>query len=236
MSSARNVVVCLAAALALAGCDRKEETTAPVESDPALSRALDGEVMVDPEMAGEQGAAVAVDEGQVTLPALDRSPEAIAAAKAKAVDMFGGRLLTAPLPVAGGAAALAEGAATAAQVAQASKLGRTDCAGKIQYSATWAARLPVDIPIYPNGAVQEAAGIDSPDCALRVVTYLTPVTTEDVVNFYYTSARRNGYGAEYRLDGEDRVLGGRKGGKAYVIYVRAQDGGVTEVNLVTSGK
>ncbi|SFF75007.1 hypothetical protein SAMN05518801_101222 [Novosphingobium sp. CF614] len=234
-ASARLTVLGLAGTLLLAGCGSDKAPTGN-ETDPALSGALGDRIMVDPEMAGQDGAALAPNGGQITLPPEDRSPEAIADARAKAAQMVGGALLPAPQPGQGAAAALAESAATAAQVAQASKAASADCSAKVQYSNTWAARLPADIPVYPRGAVQEAAGIDGDGCALRVVNFVTPVTPGDVISFYYTKASRAGYGAEYKLDGNDHVLGGRKEGKAYVVYARKLDGGITEVDLVTSGK
>lgn len=233
---ARLVMLGLAGTLLLAGCGAKDKKPAAEESDPAMSGALSDQIMVDPEMAGQQGAAVAVNNSPITLPPQDRSPEAIALAKGKAAEMLGGSLLAAPKPAQGGASSLAEGAATAAQVAQASKLAHTDCTSKVQYSNTWAAKLPAELPVYPRGAVQEAAGTDNDGCALRVVNFLTPVTPEDVISFYYTSASKGGYGAEYKLDGKDHALGGSKGGKAYVVYARKLDSGITEVDLVTSGK
>lgn len=234
--SARFVALGLAGTLLLAGCGTKDKKPADSESDPALSGALGDRIMVDPEMAGQDGAAPAPHGGQITVPPADRSPEAIEAAKAKAAALAGGKLLPAPQPAQGGVNTLTEGAATAAQVAQAAKVAHTDCASKVQYSNTWATRLPADMPVYPRGAVQEAAGIDSDACALRVVNFITPVTPADVMSFYYTSASRGGYGAEYKLDGNDHVLGGHKNGKAYVVYARKQDNGLTEVDLVTSGK
>jgi len=56
------------------------------------------------------------------------------------------------------------------------------------------------------------------------------------VRFYYSMAQRGGYTAEYRVDGGDHVIGGRKGGQAFVAYARKLGSGVTEVDLVTSGK
>lgn len=233
---ARLTVAGLAGTLLLAGCGSDDKQPSGNETDPAMSGALGDQIMVDPEMAGEDGAALSADSGQITLPPEDRSPEAIEDAKDKAAKAVGGKLLPAPQPAQGGAAALAESAATAAQVAQASKTAHTDCASKVEYSNTWAAKLPADIPVYPRGAVQEAAGIDSDSCALRVVNYATPVSPQDVISFYYTKAEKAGYGAEYKLDGTDHVLGGRKGAKAYVVYARKLDSGVTEVDLVVSGK
>lgn len=235
-NTARLMALGLAGTLVLAGCNSDKKKPEGAETDPAMSGALGDQIMVDPDMAGQDGAALAANGGQITLPPEDRSPEAVAAAKADAAAVVGGKLSAAPQPQKGGAAALTEAAATAAQVAQASKAARTDCAAKVEYSNTWAARLPAEIPVYPRGAVREAAGTDRDGCALRVVNYATPVAPGDVMSFYYTMAGRGGYGADYRLDGNDHVIGGRKGGRAFVVYARKLDNGVTEVDLVTSGK
>jgi hypothetical protein len=234
--TAHLMVAGLAGTLLLAGCGSKDKAPEGTETDPAMTGALGDQIMVDPEMAGQDGAALAANSGKITLPPEDRSPEAIADAKTQAAAVAGGKLLAAPQPAQGGAGALAEGAATAAQVAAASKAAHTDCTTKVQYSNTWAARLPTAFPVYPRGAVQEAAGVDSDACALRVVNYATPVSPDDVISFYYTRASRSGYGAEYKMDGGDHVLGGRKGAEAYVVYARKLDNGITEVDLVTSGK
>lgn len=235
-NTARFLALGLAGTLALAGCNSDKKQPEGTETDPAISGALGDQIMVDPDMAGEQGAALSADGGRITLPPEQRSPDAVRAAKADAADVAGGRLSLAPQPQKGSAEPLTEAAATAAQVAQAAKAASTDCAAKVEYSNTWAARLPAEIPVYPRGAVQEAAGTDRDGCALRVVSYATPVTPEDVMSFYYTMANKAGYGAEYRLDGNDHVIGGRKAGKAYVVYARKLPSGLTEVDLVTSGK
>jgi hypothetical protein len=226
----------IAGTLLLAGCNSDHKQPSGGETDPALSDALGDPMMVDPEMAGEQGAAVAPADGKITIPPQDRTPEAIAAAKKQAAQLAGGTLKAAPTPARGGAGGLAASAATAAQVAASAKAAGVDCSAKVQYSNTWAAKLPAELPVYPRGAVQEAAGIDSQACALRVVNFATPVSVDDVVGFYYTKAAAAGYGAEYKLDGNDHVLGGRKDGKAYVVYARKLASGLTEVDLVTSGK
>lgn len=233
---ARCMALGLAGTLLLAGCSSKDKAPTGGETDPAMSDALGDQIMVDPNMAGQDGTALAANDGKITVPPADLTPEAIADAKQKAAAMAGGTLLAAPQPATGGAADLAESAATAAQIAKAAKLAHTDCASKVQYSNTWAAKLPAALPVYPRGAVQEAAGVDSKDCALRVVSFATPVTPQDVISFYYTKASKAGYGAEYKMDGNDHVLGGRKGGQAYVVYARKRDGGITEVDLVTSGQ
>jgi hypothetical protein len=226
-------LLALAGALALAGCNSKQKPEA-AESDSAIGGSLGDRIVVDPEKAG--GSTSAASGAAITLAPAARTPEAVAAAKKSAADAAGGKLLPAPAPQKGGAPALAQNAASAAQITDAARKAKTDCAGKVQYSEAWAKKLPAAIPVYPRGAVQEAAGTDAEGCALRVVNYAVPVSPEDVVSFYYSMAQRGGYSAEYRLDGGDHVIGGRKGGQAYVVYARKLDGGVTEVDLVASGK
>lgn len=225
----------LSAALLLAGCGSGQKEPASGESDPAVSGALGDQIMVDPNMSGANGSAVAANNGKIEIPPQQRSPEAIQAARDEAMVQAGGNLKSAPAPQTGSASSLVESAATAAQVAQEAKASSADCTKKAQYSATWAAKLPKDLPVYPRGAVQEAAGTDADGCRLRVVNFVSPVTVGDVIDFYYTKATGAGYGAQYRLDGTDHVLGGRKGGQSYLVYARKLGNGLTEVDLIASG-
>jgi hypothetical protein len=225
----------MSAALLLAGCGSGKDAPAPAESDPAVSGALGDQIMVDPGMSGANGSALAVNTGKIELPPQQRSPEAIQAARDEAMVQAGGNLKSAPAPQTGSASSLVESAATAAQVAQEAKAASADCTKKAQYSATWAAKLPKDLPVYPRGAVQEAAGTDADGCRLRVVNFISPVGVGDVIDFYYTKATGAGYGAEYRMDGTDHVLGGRKGAQSYLIYARKLGNGLTEVDLIASG-
>jgi len=225
----------LATALMLAGCGSSKDAPAPAESDPAVTGALGDQIMVDPNMSGNNGAAVAANDGKIEMPPQQRTPEAIQAARDEAMVQAGGNLKSAPAAKKGPASSLVESAATAAQVAQSAKASSADCTKKAQYSATWASKLPKDLPVYPRGAVQEAAGTDADGCALRVVNFVSPVTPKDVIDFYYTKATSAGYGADYRMDGSDHVLGGRKGDQAYVVYARKLPNGLTEVDLIASG-
>lgn len=233
---ARFLTASLAIPLLLAGCGSEGPPPAAAESDPAMSSALGEQIMVDPEMADQDGAAVAANGGQITLPPEDRSPEAVEAARKQAAQLVGGAIMPLPQPSSGSAAALSESVATAAQVAEAAQVARTDCSARVQYSNTWAARLPAALPVYPRGSVQEAAGIDADGCALRVVNFLTPVAPAEVMGFYYTAARRAGYGATYKVEGSEHVLGGRKRTLAYAVYARKLESGITEVDVVTGGK
>lgn len=234
-SSFHFVLTGLASAVLLAACsDTKGDDANADGADPALSGALGDQIMVDPELSGQGGAAGA-GGANVDLPPEQRSPEAIAAARQEAATKAGGSLTSAPSPSGGSVASLVENAATAAQVAATSRSSKTDCASKVEYSMNWVSKLPAALAVYPRGAVQEAAGTDKDGCSLRVVSFVTPVEAKDVVDFYYTRASKAGYNADYRKDGNDHVLGGGKGGNAYLIYTRKLANGLTEVDLIASG-
>jgi len=195
-------------------------------------------LMVDPALGGlDRDAAVVSgdDTARVTVPVLASGPEAAAAARAAAIKLAGGTIASAPAAAASGAAGAPRDLETAAQVAAASGPGGAACARSIEYSARWAAMLPDPLGVYPLGAVQEAAGSDRAGCSLRVVNFLTPVGPQDVVDFYYTRASKAGFDARHRLDGDTQVLAGRRGAASYQIRTRARDGGLTEVDLVSSG-
>ncbi len=223
-------------ALLLAGCSETKKPEAQRSGDAAVSGALGDSIMVDPDMAGQDGAALEADDGSITLPAADRSPEAIRDARQKAARLAGGALKSAPQPGSGNIEVLSEGAATAAQVAKATQLAHTDCTARLDFSNTWAAKLPADLPIYPRGAVQDAAGVAKDGCAMIVVNYATPIPPQEIMGFYYTLADKAGYSAQYRKNGGDYAIGGRKGAAAYVVYANKVRSGVTEVNLVATGK
>jgi len=112
--------------------------------------------------------------------------------------------------------------------------GGENCGDKVEYTSSWAAKLPTAFPVYPRGNTQEAAGTDEGDCALRVVSFLTPVALEEVLAFYYTRARAAGYSAEHTKSAGDNILSGTKGKAAYVVYGRRLSQGVTEIDLVTT--
>jgi len=234
-TSGPKVTALLALALLAACGGEADKPEKPEQRDPAVTGALRDQIMVDPDLAGQNE----VDAGlsgqnaaEVTIPPELRTPEAIAAAKAEAEKLAGGTVDHAPAAAAGGAGKLAVQAATAAQTGAKSA---GDCAAKVDYAMSWAAALPQPLGVYPRGAVQEAAGIDKDGCRLRVVTFHTPVTTGDVIDFYYTRLRRAGYGAARTAEGTDDVLGGRRGAESYVIYARKLDNGLTEVDLVSGG-
>jgi hypothetical protein len=223
----------LATLLLLAGCGSDEPAMGEPEEDPALAAALGEQIMVDPDLVGQNRAnsAAAMPSADGSLPTVDNNPEAIASARAEALRLVGGPGRMKKAPEAREVAGTLPSALTAA--AQAAADG--NCAERAQYTMQWAARLPRPFPVYPRGAVQEAAGTDAGDCALRVVNFVTPVPLAEVMDFYFTRARNAGFSAQRQLHDGDDVLAGVKGGASYVVYARRLPSGNTEVDLVTTG-
>jgi hypothetical protein len=229
------------AALLLAGCGWfGGDADEPVrETDPATTEALGDQIMFDPDLAGQNRAdsAAFVPSGDGSVPTIDGGAEAIAAARADALRLVGGpgKMQKAPEPREVAGALPADAALTAAARAAAAPGGNGDCAARAQYTMQWAARLPAAFPVYPRGAVQEAAGTDAAGCALRVINFVTPVPLGEVMDFYYSRARTAGFSAQRVLQGNDDTLGGVKGTASYIVYARRLPSGNTEVDLVTNG-
>jgi hypothetical protein len=225
--------------LLLVGCGGGEAGDNARDDDPALRGALGEQIMVDPDLIGQNRAnsAASLRSQDGSLPTVDSGPQAVAAARAEALRQVGGpgKMRKAPegREVAG---RLPEGAAlTAAARAAAAPGGRGQCAERVHYTMQWAARLPAAFPVYPHGAVQEAAGTDTGGCSLRVVNFVTPVPLGEVMDFYFTRALAAGFSAERILQDGDDVLAGTRGNASYVVYARRMPGGNTEVDLVIGG-
>lgn len=226
--------------LLLGGCgEEAPKKKQAVDTDPALAGALADQIMVDPDLASANpaSAGIAIGGGDGALPPENNSPEVVAAARSKALELVGGagKMKTAPTP-----RIIAEGAGTGpviASAARAASLGPNgvNCGKVAGYTMAWAAKMPVAFPVYPRGNVQESAGTDSGGCALRVVTFTTPVALEEVMNFYYTRALAAGYKADRIRQGGEDMLGGAKGGMSYLVSAQKLSSGRTQVDLVTSG-
>ena len=236
-SASPAVALALAAPLGLGGCDRAPPERRDVAPDPVVAAARGEELMVDPDLSRQNPAADALGGGgpaSAPLPPLDRSAETIAAARAEAATLAGGVIGHAPPPGPDPAAPAGLSPERTAIAALAQGGPARSCVRRLDYSAIWAARLPQALPVYPRGHVQEAAGADGEGCRLRVITYLTPVPLDEVIDFYWTRARRAGLAPIHRLAGTDHVLSGGGGAATYAVYGRERDG-LTEIDLVTSG-
>ena len=235
----RRTVCLLAPALLLAACGGRADPGKPAADDPAMAGALGDQVLTDPDLAGENGAnrAASLPSGAGAVPAADMSPEALATARGAALKLVGGpgTMKKAPEARVVKGALPADSQLTAAARAAASPGGKGDCSALAKYTAAWAAKLPAAFPVYPRGAVQEAAGTDEGACALRVVNFITPVPVGEVIDFYYTRANAAGYSAQHiRQSGEDQI-GGTKGAASYVVYARELPNGGSSVDLITNG-
>jgi hypothetical protein len=225
--------------IALVACSKKpasetdldkldRELTAGNQGDPALTAALRDQIMVDPALTQQSN-----DKSVRPPPRPDPGavPPDDIATKSDGIDAA--TLAAAPDARDCPDCRLAAGALTLGELAKRQKNKRiADCAQRLGYSATWAARLSDDVPLYPDARVLEAAG--AAQCGLRVVSFATSAPVDKVVNWYYTKTARAGYSADHQRDGSEHVLGGTRGDAAYMLYVSPRDGGGSSVDLVTN--
>ena len=207
----------------LAGCKKEAP---PPKADKDVTGTLADEIEVDPRLVGQPSQAAA----NVDLAPGQRSPAAIAAAKAEAARLAGG-------PV-GALPPLVEDEASRQVIAEAGARlsgGSSDCAAKVASGKAWAQRLPRALAVYPRGHLVEAAGVDGRGCSLRVVSFVTPVGLDDVLGYYHARVRAEGLSAAQRRDGKDRVLGGTSAVRSYLIYGRTLANGLTEIDILASG-
>lgn len=229
-------------ALLLSACGQEESAPLPAAqeiSDPLMDAALADQIMVDPDMVNRNTANRAISLGpeDASIPLPDRGSDAASAAREEALEFVGGTaaMRRAPQPqrVEGELPAAAR-LSVAARAASAGE-GNVDCAEIAQFSAIWAARMPQDFPVYPRGAVHEAAGTDENGCSLRVVNFSTPVPLGEVMDFYFTQGSKAGFETQRILqDGED-ILGGTAQSRSFMVFARTGDDGMTVVDLVTTG-
>lgn len=231
----------IALAGSLAACDRpqpSEEPNLPLQ-DPAMLAALDEPILVDPDLVGlnQANQVASLSDGSGILPTVERGDKVVSAARAEALELVGGSgaMLSAPEATVSAYGAPLENTLSAVARASASPGVSADCAQRMGYTMMWAARLPATFPIYPRGAVQEAAGIDAQGCALRSVNFETPVPPLEVIDLYYTLASAAKFSTRHVHQGGETMLSGGKRRASYAIYARELPNGNTSVDLVLSG-
>ena len=207
-----------------------ELTAAPKDQrDPALAGALRDQILVDPALAQS------ANDNAVRPPSRPASgavpPDGIGAAS-DGVDAAA--LKPAPPARDCPGCRKTDGALTLGELAKRQpQVAAADCAPRLRYSAAWATRLPVDVPLYPDARVAEAAG--AVDCPLRVVSFASGAPVGKVIDWYYGKMRGAGYSADHQADGDTHVLGGTHGDAAYILYVSPRAGGGSDTDLVTNG-
>ena len=208
-------------------------------ADPAVAGALEDQIMVDPELAGQSNRTAL---RSTPRPADGAAPPAgTEGDAAMAVEEIEGKpLLRAPSPVQIAEEDCTDCRASGRTLGEAAAVqgrrGKGTCEAKLSYAMDWARRMPPEFPVYPRGHVQEAAGVEGGLCDIRSVSFTTAAPLKSVVDYYYTRARRTGYSAEYVLKAGDHVLGGTRevDDGAYVVFLRPMKRGGTEVDIVAS--
>lgn len=231
----RSVPIALAAILLSAcGAGGEPEDSVP-QRDPQVAQALDDPLLTDPDLStlNEAGAALTVITDR-SLPLLPPTREAIEAAREEAASLVGGSDNLFPLGEPSATAnALPLTAAPDEQLAVAGGSGA--CGASLQRGAIWAARMPVEMPIYPRAGLTAASGSQSAGCDVRVLTFVTPVDLPDVLAFYSDRARRAGPKPIYARAGVDLLLRGASAALAYEVRAR-RVGDQTVVRMVTMGR
>jgi hypothetical protein len=195
------------------------------EADPALTAALEDQIMVDPSLSNQSNAdsiRPADEPLQAPIP-----PEPKADSYAGAVSGSG----TATASAAKGAVTLGQ---LAKQQATVDKTNFNGCGLDVDYSMQWSTRLPGDLPLYPQARVAEAAGSNTGNCQLRAVTYTANASPRALVDYYVANARKAGYSAQHKMDDGAHVVAGTRGNEAYYVILSETRAGGTSADFVAN--
>lgn len=206
--------------------------------DPALTSALQDQIMVDPTLTQQ------ANNDAVRPPARPYSgavpADGIAAGARGATGAATSETLkSTPAPKAGSCPQCdaARESLTLGALAARQKNGSTaSCATNLRYSTRWAQRMPTDVPLYPDARVSEAAGTETGNCTVRAVSFATSAPLQTVLDWYYTRTTNAGFSAEHQAEGDEHVLGGtraRDDGAFALFLTKRRDGG-TDVDIVAN--
>lgn len=231
------IIYCAVFALMVVACGvERSEPVAVAEPDPMVQQALNDRLMTDPDLAFQNEANAALTVGfDHSIPPIDAGPETLALVREETRIRLleTGDVLDLPDGVKEAKIASLEDALNAQERAALLPATR-DCANSLTSSAIWAARLPDYAEIVPRGAVVEAAGTDSPQCRLRVVTYRTPLPPEEALQFHYTLLDRAGLNPRHILvNRNEHAVRGTSSLSDAAFHARQVEGGLTQVDIVT---
>jgi hypothetical protein len=203
------------ATLALAACSQGSEANSALavnDADPALTSALEDQILTDPNLS-QQSNRLNVRPPELPTRAEYPGP--------------GG-----PPPVRRASAGNPPGDNSIQPTRRCS-----GAAANFRYGMEWAQRLPEAFPPYPGGRVTEAAGQDTGECRVRVVTFRTSDPGQRVIDWYQQHAVAAGYSAEQQPRGHDQVLGGvNQSNGAYFLIVTPVEGGSEVALIVNNGR
>jgi hypothetical protein len=195
------------------------------EADPALTTALEDQIMVDPTLANQSNAdsiRPADEPLQAPIPPEPKRDNLNGAVRG------GG---TATATAAQGTVSLGQ---LAQQQASVDKSNFNGCGLDVDYSMAWSTRLPGDLPLYPKARVAEAAGSNTGKCNLRAVTYTANAAPRALVDYYIGNARKAGYSAEHKVEGASHIVAGTRGNEAYYVILAEAPGGGTTADFVAN--
>ncbi len=223
----------------LVGCDATsdvgdEDAAASVLSqDPLVARALGDPLMVDPDLSWrtEANAAITFQDGHPLPPFEARSDAASRAVEAARVELLsGGPIPSLPLEAGGEGAPALGGLQTAGAILQALD-ARPDCIDRMDARLDWSTQLPETSSIMPHGMVRQAAGVDTGNCVIRVVRYLTPASMDDVLEYHFAKVDRARFRVDRFASPEPQLRADRRD-QAIAVHVREGPGGMTAVDVI----
>lgn len=241
----RSIVSLLSLCLVLAACGEKEKKGNDLArldaeltnntADPALNEALEDPVASDPDLTGaaNRDAVRPADKPLNGAVPATLSPKET---RAKALLLAGGKLME--TPAATKSVISTKEPVTLGGMAEKKQSGDKCGTPQISYNMQWASKMPAALPVYPGANVTEAAGTSKTGaCGLRAISFTTAIPSKEVMDFYYTMARRAGYSVEHNEHNGGNVLGGTrdKDDTAYYASFKALKGGGTAVELIATG-
>ena len=219
-------LLAIAAALAVGGCKQKpsdaelnrlDNSLMANDTDPALTSALQDQIMVDPSLAQQS------NKNAVRAPSSPPAAQYPLPAGPQQAQVNGQPAKPGAKPVQTAAAEPGERGA--------------DCGARLNYNAGWAQKLPAAFAVYPGAKVTDAAGLDAPDCRARVITFTSAAPPQRVLDYYRARATGAGYSAEHQMREGDHILAGTVGrtDRAFYLILTPLKGGGSDVAMITNG-
>lgn len=222
----------------MSACSAQDDSAVQADRDPVVADAVQDPILADPDLASQnRGSAALTSGGPATapIPPLNKRPEEVQRARNAAATLLGGKVDPAPGPQSTAERSALDGAATPLAALGAAGFGSPACDKSFAFSATWAAKLPMALQVYPRGHTMVAGGADAADCKVRSVRFVTPVAVSDVIDFYFAMAAKAKLNPQRSREGADEVVRGGTPASGFAVYVRARADGLSEVDLVTKG-
>lgn len=229
----------LLALAALSACSEERVEPAYADQlDPIVAQALSDQLMVDPDLVGQNEAnAALISAPDGSVPTEIATQAAIRAAREAAGVILAKRGGPVALPEPQSLAQVGEEAPLELLSSQVARLASAaECLDTASYSAGWAARMPAELPIYPRSATVSALGSDEDGCALRAVRLHTPVPLDEVSAFYFAIATAGEFAPSYRASNGQHRIEGTSGDRELAVQIRSSLEGLTQIDIVTAIK